>query len=529
MRSSRLSLVGLMLCIALAAAGPAAAENVLRWASVGSGQTFDPHAYDDPQTAAQYRQVYEALIGFDSNLELVPQLATTWRLVDPTTWEFQLRPNVRFHDGTPLTAADVVFSFVRAKTELPIGFSHRIESIAEVLAIDDHTVRIETKFPDPQLWDHVRFIYIMSEAWATAHQAQVPVNVSAGEENYASRHANGTGPFVLKEFGSDGAVVMVRNPDWWGFEQYPHNVDRIRFTPIADPEERLAALLRGDLDLLTDPPFAALERIRSTPGLKLAQVPELRVVWLGFDQGRTELRVSNLKGKNPFKDKRVRQAIYQAIDIEAIRADIMRGRAVPAGMLVAPGAIGYAPELDRRLPYDPTAAKALLAAAGYADGFTVTLDCPNNSNYVNDEAICRALAAQLQEVGIAVTANPQPKQVAWAKFDNRETDFWFDSWSTIDSQLIFNYHYRTNGSQNAAGYSNARVDELIDRIDTETITYARDAMMEEVWKIVLDDIVYIPLHQQMIVWAMRDNLDLPVYPFNYPLLREARFRAPKVN
>ena len=225
----------------------------------------------------------------------------------------------------------------------------------------------------------------------------------------------------------------------------------------------------------------------------------------------------------------MRQALYQAIDIEAVRADIMRGLAVPAGMLVAPGAIGHAPELDRRVPYDPTAVKALLAAAGYADGFTVTLDCPNDSNIVNDEAICRAIAAQLREVGIAVTANPQPKQIAWAKFDNRETDFWFDSWSTIDSELIFNYHYRTNGGQNAAGYSNPEVDELIEGLSREMITYARDAMIEEVWKLVLDDIVYIPLHHQMIVWAMRGTLDLPVYPFNYPLFREARLRPAKVN
>jgi peptide/nickel transport system substrate-binding protein len=248
--------------------GMATAENVLRWASVAGAATFDPHGYDEPQTAAQYRQVYEALIGFDSDLELVPQLATTWRLVGPTTWEFRLRPNVRFHDGTPFTARDVVFSFARAKTELPVGFAGRIGSIAEVRAIDDHTVHMETKFPDPQLWDDVRFIYIMSEAWAAAHDAEVPVNVSAGEENYASRHANGTGPFIAKEFEPGGAVVMVRNPDWWGFERYPDNIDRIQFTPIADPEARLAALLRGDLDLLTDPPFTALERIRSTPGLE---------------------------------------------------------------------------------------------------------------------------------------------------------------------------------------------------------------------------------------------------------------------
>jgi peptide/nickel transport system substrate-binding protein len=220
----------------------------------------------------------------------------------------------------------------------------------------------------------------------------------------------------------------------------------------------------------------------------------------------------------------VREAMYRAIDIDSIRKDIMRGLALPAGMLVAPGAIGYAPELDRRLPYNPQISKRLLAAAGYPDGFSITLDCPNNSNIINDEAICRAVAAQLKEVGITVTANPQPKVAAWAKFDNRETDFWFDTWSTLDSQLIFDYHYRTSGSQNAAGYSNGRVDGLIEKIDREMITYGRDAMIEEVWKIVLGDIVYIPLHDQVIVWAMRDNLEVPVFPFNRPLFREARLR-----
>jgi peptide/nickel transport system substrate-binding protein len=225
----------------------------------------------------------------------------------------------------------------------------------------------------------------------------------------------------------------------------------------------------------------------------------------------------------------VRQAIYQAIDIEAIRADIMGGLAVPAGMLVAPGAVGYAPELDKRLPYNPEAAKSLLAAVGYPQGFSLTLDCPNNSNIINDEAICRKVAAQLGEVNIDVTANPVPKQVAWAKIDNRETDFWFDSWSAIDSHFIFVHQYRTGDSANASGYTNPRVDELIAKIDSTMITYARDAMIEEVWQIVLGDIVYIPLHHQMIVWALRENIDLPVYPFNYPLFRDAHFKTPNTD
>jgi peptide/nickel transport system substrate-binding protein len=190
------------------------------------------------------------------------------------------------------------------------------------------------------------------------------VNVSAGEENFASRHANGTGPFIVKEFEPNGRLLMVRNPIWWGLERYPHNLDRIKFTPIADPEERLAALLRGDLDLLTDPPFLALGRIKSTPGLKLAQTSQPRTAYLALDQANSELRSSQVRGRNPFDDRRVRQAIYQAIDIETIRDSVMQRLSVPAGMLVAPG-VNVAPALDQRLPYDPATAKRLLTEAGY--------------------------------------------------------------------------------------------------------------------------------------------------------------------
>jgi peptide/nickel transport system substrate-binding protein len=233
------------------------------------------------------------------------------------------------------------------------------------------------------------------------------------------------------------------------------------------------------------------------------------------------------KAKNPFKDKRVRQAIYQAINIEAIRDDIMQGLSLPAGMLAAPGAIGYAPELDRRLPYDPEAAKRLLSEAGYPEGFSVLLDCPND-RWINDEAICRAIAVHLGRVGMDVIAKPQSRHLFFAKIDNRETDLFLNSWSALDSEVIFTQVYRT-GSVDTSGYSNPVVDELIDKIDREMLTYIRDAMIEEVWKIVLDDIVHVPLHHQVIVWAMRDNLDLPVYPFNRPILREARFETPKGN
>jgi peptide/nickel transport system substrate-binding protein len=520
------SIAALVIGVTISLGGPAAAENVLRWASAGGALTFEPQAYDDVATSAHIRSVYDRLVELDSDLSLVPGLAVAWRIVDATTWEFDLRPNVRFHDGTPFTAADAVFSIERAKqTNRPAGFAWYVENVVDVQPFSQHRVRIKTSTPESALPIELFNVEIMSKRWADAHDLSVPAGVTAGEENYASRHANGTGPFMLEAFEPNGPVVMVRNPDWWGFELYPHNIDRIEFTPIADPEERLAALLRGDLELLTDPPFVALDRIESTPGLKLGQATEPRIIYLGLDQSRTELRSSDVKGRNPFSDKRVRRAIYQAIDIEAIRSEIMRGLAIPAGMMVSPGVNGYTPELDQRPPHDPEAAKNLLAAAGYPDGFSVTLDCPNN-RYVNDEAICRAIAAQLSKIGVDVKANAQPKHLFFALLDKRATDFYLAGWGigTLDSYDVLRSHYLSQSGENVPGYSNARVDELIKTIGKTTNTYARDAMIEEIWKLVLDDIVYIPLHYPVTVWAMRDNLDLPVYPFNRPIFREARFK-----
>jgi peptide/nickel transport system substrate-binding protein len=517
---------GLAIGVLISLAGPADAENVLRWASVGGARSFDPHAHNETPTKAQLNQVYEKLLDLDSDLQLVPALAIAWRLIDPTTWEFELRPNVRFHDGTPFTAADVAFSIARASSEVPgASFARYTESIVDVRVIDLHRVRIQTKSPDPALPVAMSPIYVMSERWAKAHDVGLPTK-GVSKEKYASRHANGTGPFILKRFEQSGRVAMVSNPDWWGFERYPHNIDRIEFTPIADPEQRLAALRRGNLELLNDPPFSAIDEIEGIQDLKLARATEPRVIFLGLDQSRAELRSSDIKGKNPFADKRVRRAVYQAIDIEAIRDNVMDGLAIPAGMLIAPGLNGYAPDLDQRLPYDPEAAKDLLAAAGYPEGFGVTLDCTDNSNMTNDEAICRAIARQLSEVGIAVAVNAQSKDVIYPKIDNRESDFYLDSFAatTLDSHEVFINHYRTKAGLNLSGYSNPRVDELIETIGETMVTYARDALIEEVWKIVLEDIVYIPLHRQDIVWAMRDSLDIPVNPFNRPQFREARFK-----
>jgi peptide/nickel transport system substrate-binding protein len=379
---------------------------------------------------------------------------------------------VRFHNGTPFTADDVVFSIERARAE-PSAYADYFADISDVWSVDAHTVRITARAPDALLPDRLRKLFIMSKAWAAEHGVTRAADYDTNERTYATHHANGTGPLIIEAFEPGGRTVLRRNPDWWGREHYPVNIDRIEYAPIAAPERRVEALLDGKIDLLTSPPFDALDRIEGTPGLKLAQTTQLRSVWLGFDLKSPELRSSDIKGRNPFKDNRVRRAMYHAIDIETIRDNVMQGLSVPAGMIIPPGVNGHAPELDQRLPYNPEAARALLAEAGYPEGFRVTLDCPDNY-WINDEAICRAVAEQLGKVRIAVSVNAQPFDPHLAKIDGRASDFWMDSYTaeTLDSLEVLLF-FRSGGADNWSGYANQRVDRLIEELGTASLTYAR--------------------------------------------------------
>jgi peptide/nickel transport system substrate-binding protein len=515
--------IGFVMIIAAATTPePAGAENVLRWASATEALTYDPHSANTAPTQAETLQVYEPLVDFNSSYEIEPSLAVSWKLVDATTWQFDLRRDIQFQDGTPFTSQDVVFSLNRARSKTS-DFKEYVSSITAVEAADEHTVRITTAVPDPILPDQLSQIFIMSKRWATEHDALLPADYDDKITTYVERHANGTGPFKLVSFEPGVGTVLARNPDWWGLAQNPHNLDGIVNTVVKEPAERLQALMSGKADFVSDPPLAELDKIESTSGLKLERTNEFRTIFLGLDQGSRELRSSNIKGRNPFADRRVRQAVYQAIDEETIRGQVMHGLAVPAGIIIQPAINGYAPELDTRLPFDPDAAKALLAAAGYPDGFELTLDCPSG-RYVNDEAICRAVAAMLGEVGVHVTVAARPMRDHFPRIGKRQTDFYMLGWGTgtFDSLEHFSYLVRSDAPYNATGYANPEVDHLIDAIGTELVTYARDAMIEKIWKAVRSDIVYIPLHSQVIVWAMRDELQIPVDATNLPRFRLAR-------
>jgi peptide/nickel transport system substrate-binding protein len=524
-------IAALAIGIAISAGGPAAAENVLRFMGAdATAATMDPHAYSDKDNKGATYQVYEALLDVDSNLAIVPQLALAWKPLNPTTWEFELRPDVRFHDGTPFTAEDVMFSIERARAKTS-DFQLRVDGIAAVEAIDAHTVRITTRGPDPSLWLKLADVSIMSKAWAEAHGVTEPADfVAAREETYASRHANGTGPFMLESFEPRGGWVMVRNPDWWGTAEYPHNIDRVVHVRKEGDAANVAALLDGRIDLLQGPPYSALDKISGTTGLTLAHRPKLFTMFFGLNQGSAELRSANVKGKNPFKDKRVRQAMARAIDFQPILHDLMGELFIPAGMIVAPGVNGYAPELDQPPLYDPERARALLVEAGYPDGFSVTLDCWNDSG--DDEiAECKGVAEQLGKIGIDVTVDFLSTD-DWDEkvLQDRKSDFQINAYHMDpDSERALRELFHSKGKSNLVGYANARVDELLDKIRTEMVTYGRDAYLEEAWRIVTEDVVYLPIRHGVSVFAMRENLEIPPDPWDVPRFRLARFTAPKVN
>jgi peptide/nickel transport system substrate-binding protein len=523
MRSVKVVALALATTLATTFAGQAASENVLRWASAGGVLSWDPHVIDETPSLVGFRQVYESLATIDADLILRPALATSWQLLDPVTWRFELREGVTFHDGTPFSADDVVFSLERARSKATALASYT-SGIAAIKAVDRDTVEITTSHPDMLLPVNLRQVAILSKVWAEKHGVAAASPFAEGAPPL--NNANGTGPFMLESHETGRRTVLLRNSRWWGSSESPHNLDRIVWNVVPDPKERLALLLNDQTDFVQDPPLEALSSIRSRPGLKLAETGELRVLLLGLNQGSPELHSGDIEGANPFRDKRVRQAFYQAIDIEAIRDDVMAGLAVPTGITIPPGVNGYAPELDQRPPYDPERAKALLVEAGYPEGFGVTLDCPND-RYVNDEAICRAVAAQLSEIGIRVRVDARPKEVHFAKLFERRTDFYLLGYltPTFDSALHFRVLYHSQaGRWGATGYANSTLDQLIEQMDAELVTYARDALIEQAWRIVLDDIVVVPLHRQMIVWAMRDELDLPVSPLNSPTFSQAKLQ-----
>ena len=503
----------------------AAAAKTFRWANDGDANSMDPYARQETFLLSFDSNMYEPLVRRDRNLKVEPALATAWQQTAPEVWRFTLRRGVRFHDGTPFSADDVVFSFARV-TGPGSNLSGALALVKEVRKVDDATIDIVTKGPDPILPQELTVWDIMSKAWCEKHNAARVADLTKSEENYATNHANGTGPFMLKERQPDVQTTLARNPAWWDKPEF--NIDEAVFYRIADAHTRVAALLSGDLDMIYTVPPQDIDTIARTPHLRVVSGPELRTIYLGFDVDRPELLESNVKGKNPMKDIRVRQAFYQAIDENAIKTKVMRGYATPTGLMVGKGINGFDEALNQRLlPYDPAAARKLLAQAGYPEGFEIGMDCPND-RYINDEEICTAVAAMLARIGVKVRPLIQTRAKYFAKIlgPDYNTSFFLLGWTpaTYDAHnMLLNLLAKRTGTgrgdYNSGGYSNPKLDALIDRIQSETDAAKRTAEMHQALAIAKDDIATIPLHQQVLFWATRDTVELVQQADNYFALR----------
>ena len=504
--------------------GAAHAEKVLRWTSQGDALTLDPMGQNEGPTTTMNQQIYESLVTRDSDMVLEPSLAETWKPLGAIGWEFMLRKGVKFHDGADFTAEDVAFSITRAQSESS-DFKEQVKSIKEVKIVDDYRVQFLTDGSNPILPNQITNIFMMDKGWAEKNNVVKPQDFAAGEETFAVRNTNGTGPFMVEQRLPDELTVLVKNPNWWGNATAEHNIDKIEYRPIKNAATRVAALLSGEVDFVLDPPLQDLKRIDSSDGLKAVTINQIRTIFFGMDQGIPELRSSDVKGKNPFQDKRVRQAFYQALDVDAIKRVVMENLSFPAGIITSPGVHGFTEELDKRRPFDPAGAKKLLADAGYPNGFTIQLDCPNN-RYNNDEKICQAAVAMLAKIGVTVKLDAIPKSQHFPKIKNRVTDFFMLGWGvpTLDSHYVFSYLFHSEGSWNGTGFVNATVDQLTDKIAVETDLAARDKMIAEIWSIVKDDIVYLPVHHQVIGWGMSTKLDLPIRPNDSPQFRRAKLQ-----
>ncbi len=505
------------LALSAVAAVPASAKT-FKFAFQGDAQSLDPHSLNETFTLGMLGNIYEPLIAYDKDMQKTPALATKWEAVTPTKWKFTLRQGVKFHNGNAFTADDVIFTWERMGSE---GSDQKARAglISKMTKIDDFTLMIETPVPNPSVLNEMTFMYIMDKEWAEKNNAiRSSSPKDAGRDgSYATTNANGTGPFMVESRQPDVKTVMVRFKDHWN-KNIASNVTRVEFTPIKQAATRVAALLSGQIDLVYPVPVQDWKRLNDAPGVKALAGPEARTIFLGMDQDRDELLFSSVKGKNPFKDVRVRKAFAHAIDLNAIKKAIMRGAATPAGLMWAPQIQGFNAASNTPYKYDPEMSKKLLAEAGYGDGFTVTMDCPNN-RYVNDEKICQAVAGMMAKVGVKIDLLAQPKSKYFAKVlaqGGYSTSFYLLGWTpgSMDVYNVFNSLIacrnkdKKAGAFNLGGYCNKKIDELGKIVASETDIAKRQAAIDEAAKILQDEVGYLPLHQQPLSWGVRDGLNV---------------------
>ena len=486
------------------------------WSYTSDVQTLDPHVSRVSFTNAFLANVYETLVRMDDRLAIQPALATDWEQPSPTVWRFRIRTGVRFHNGDPFTADDVVFSWERLGT--PGANRGAMAAVKSIRAVGDDTIEVETIRPYPLMLNALLQFPIMGRAWSVANGAALASDLVGNVENFASGHENGTGPFRIVSRQPDGPTVLEPFGGWW--DEPKHNLDRVTYLPLRNAATRTASLISGAIDATTELPLQDVDRVRASPALEVVQGPELRTIYIGMDQFRDELLYSDVKGRNPLKDHRVREALYRAIDIAAIRHVIMRDQSWPAGFMASRQLNGAPQDLNERLGFDPDRARTLLTEAGFPSGFGITLTCPND-RYVNDERICQAIAAMWTKVGVRTAVQSETTAIWSRRTATFDVSVFMlghaalplaDAYSTLADVL----HSRTAtmGGLNAGRFSDPGVDRATERTGEETDPAKRAADMREAFLQEKQDIGHIPLHQQPLTWAARKGIALHQAPDN---------------
>ena len=514
-------------CIAAAAALAPASAQTLKIATAFDPQTFDPHALALLYNTRIVHQIYESLVQRDEQYRLEPGLATAWKQTGPTAWRFTIRPGVAFHDGTPFTAEDAAFSIERA-LKPPSQRAFALKGVSGARRIDAQTLEIALEAPDAVLPEKLTNVPMLSKAWAEKHNVVVAQDFNGKQETFAVRNANGTGPYRLDRYEPDIRTVLKRFPQWWGWsEKRNGNVQEVVWLTLRSDATRLAALVSGEADAVLDPPLPDIERLKRDPAMTVVGSPDLGQQYLAFDQHSDELEGSDVKGRNPFKDRRVRQAVYHAVNVDLIVQRVLRGEGKSTGAFLSSKVDGTLPELDRRAPFDQAKARALLAEAGYPNGFSVVFECVN---VPVREATCQAMAAMLAQVGIRASFRSLPTNQFFPKLSAGTMVFAEFGWTPqIDAWNSLNALFRTFstggfGTFNAGRFSNPKLDALIDQIRVEPDLTRRRAQVATVLRMVADELPMVPLYRRNLNWVMKKTVTMVPYPNDAPEMRWMRVR-----
>ncbi|MGD8563456.1 MAG: ABC transporter substrate-binding protein [Desulfarculaceae bacterium] len=493
----------LALALGLMLAGPALvqAAKPLVHGAASEPRSLDPYFHSETPTNSMNSNIYDGLVNFDSELNVIPALAEKWENPDNLTWIFHLRKGVKFHDGSPLTAEDVAFSIKRCQTWAKSGFKSTVNQIKSVEILGPHKIKLTTPKPFGILHRKLAQLNIMCKKYVE----------KMGDDAQADK-PNGTGAYKVKEWIKGDHLTLVAN------ENYFRGVAKIKeivLRPLTNDATRTAALLSGEVDVIDDMPVLDVARIKADPKVEVISRPGLRLIYLQMDQDREKSpKAKGPDGKNPLLKLKVRKALYYGINEDAIIKHVMNGVAFPAGQFYPSAVFGYDKTI-KRPAYNPKKAKQLLKEAGYPNGFEITISSPND-RYVNDDKIAQAVASSLAKLGIKIKVQALPKKTFFPMTDRREASFFLIGWScaTGDASAFLDgiaHTYNKEkgyGRYNRGRYSNPKVDKLIEAASATVNQKGRLKYMQEAQRIALvKDQAFIPLHFQVDLYAKSKKLN----------------------